>query len=180
MTDHYLPDRRAAVKALAVAAFMATPAAASAPAVDRSAWDAAVSAHERAQSAYVDAEDAYALARDAYGKARPVKPLLEFTHFDHEPRSEFVRKASELTARKEAWQAADAACRAEYRVDELDAAMNQASAAMCSAFDEVLFTPAPDLAAVVHKIELAVIEGIESVDMDLIVADIRRLGGLAA
>lgn len=180
MTTFKMPDRRSAVKALAVAAFMATPAAASAPAVDRSAWDAAVSTYNQAQAAYDAAEDAYGLARGAYDIARPAKPRLEFTHYDHEPRAEFDRKAAELKAMKEAWQAADAACRKAHRLDELDAALNQAASAISKAFDDILFTASPDLAAVVHKIELAVMEGIESVDLDPILSDLRRLGGLSA
>jgi len=180
MAANLLPDRRGVFKGLAVAALIASPAAASAPAVDRSAWDAAVAAHDAALGAYDAAEDAYGLARGAYDKARPAKPRLEFTHYDHEPRAEFDRKAAELKAMKEAWQAADAACRKAHRLDELDAALNQAASAISKAFDDILFTAAPDLAAVVHKIELAVVEGIESVDMDFVLSDLRRLGGLSA
>jgi len=180
MTTFKMPDRRSAVKGLALAAFMATPAPASSPTVDRSAWDAAAAAYDQALVAYDAAEIAHVRARDAYRQARPGKPPNWFVYDDHEPQSEFDRKAAELKARMDPWRAADAACRKAHRVDELNAALNQASADISDAFDTIMLMPAPDLAAVIHKIEMAMMEGIESVDMDPILADLRRLGGLAA
>lgn len=180
MTTHYLPDRRAAVKGLALAAFMATPAVASSPTVDRSAWDAAVAAYDQALVAYDAAEIARERAVEAYRKELPSKPDSSFTHNDYEPRAEFDRKARELKERMAPWRAAEAALRKTHRVEELDAALNQASVDISDACDALLFMSAPDLAAVARKVELVVMEGIEEVGMRYILADIRRLGGLAA
>lgn len=116
MTTFKMPDRRSAVKGLALAAFMATPALASSPTVDRSAWDAAVAAYDQALVANDAAEIAHVRARDAYRQPRPAKPLNSFVHHDYEPQSEFDRKSAELKARMDPWRAADAACRKAYRV----------------------------------------------------------------
>lgn len=147
----------------------------SAEAASPAAWEAALSTYRRLYDAHGAAIDATDAAKAAYHEVRPKGPAPVWTDLSEgaEGHNERIRQA------KIAYEKADQECRDRFSVDQADEQQARACFASCDAFDALLATPAPDLQAVILKLELSVEEDSEIEGIKAAVADLRRLAGEA-
>ena len=164
-------DRRSLLGAVpAIAAAAAIPAIAfTAPTGE---WEAALAHCERAYTALDAACDVSAAASSLYFEARPKLPngtpcFVGDTLETYSARVHAEKAAREVAGRE---------CRRRFGVDEATDAEDRACDAASAALSALLATPAPDLAAVIRKIELISEMGNDHHDHTSVISDLRRMG----
>ncbi|QTH20798.1 hypothetical protein HRJ34_21115 [Rhizorhabdus wittichii] len=155
-----IPTRRAALGTLIAAPFVIGAPVAALPSPAAGAFEQALATLERAKAAHYAAIETMDAAEAAfYAACQPRQPMAELAD-------------SERAARKQA----DVEARQRFGVDEALEMEGLAGSAACDALAAVLATPAPDIAAVVLKIELARDGSLGIDDLAPVLADLRRLG----
>ena len=173
-------NRREVLTGMAVAgatvALSAPTIAKSLPA-SRSHWDAALAKFRRLHDEHDAACTAHSVVEDRYYAERPVQPLGAVFKKGDTIDSYHER----LRADQAEFERLDAECRHRTGYDASEEMQGQACEASWDALGELLATPAPGLAEVVQKIELAAEYGLTMKDLGPVCADLRRfvaIGGL--
>jgi hypothetical protein len=139
-----------------------------------SRWRAALAELERALADQDMASAIYKEAEAAFQGGRPRRPKAS-AFLKHDTAETYnARLRLEIASHERA----DAEYLEHSGFRKIEEAFTRASEVAGTALMTVLATPAPDLAAVVHKIELAREDGLELSDLDPVLADLRRLGAL--
>lgn len=167
-------NRREVLTGMAVASAAITlPAAAIAKASSgpsHRAWDRALSAFKHCHAMHEAACTSYSAVEGRYFAERPDQPLGgEFRIGDT-----IETYHARLKADRAEFERLDAECRVKTGQDQSEAKQMLACDASWNALTELLATPAPDLQAVLLKIELATEHGREIEDLGPVLADLRR------
>lgn len=161
-------SRRALLGAIAVAPVLSLPSVSAA--APPSVWQAAVAKQKLTSEAHSVACRAHSFAQEQYFKVKPVLPYGQ--RFMPDDTAEKFNARWQAT--KAAHERADFECRARFRVDETEAESGEALEEADAALHELLATPAPDLRAVVTKLELAEHYCLEIYDIAPVLDDLRR------
>jgi hypothetical protein len=147
----------------------------------RAAWDAAVANAAHYEAAFEATGDDFTRTEALYWSMRPERPTNEdlLTHYTgpiQPGQSIFARGA----AIKADYEQRDRLAKQQSGHDEAAGARDAAMHLATAATEALIACPAPDLAAVAYKIELARNECMDLEDIAPVLADLRRLMGEAA
>jgi hypothetical protein len=167
-------NRREVLTGMALAsASVAIPAAALANASTGSSryqWDKAMSGFRRLHEEHEAVCVAHGAVEERYFNERPAQPLGGEFRIGDTVDSYYAR----LRHDREQSERLDAECRERTGFSASEAKQGLACDASWEALTELLATPAPDLQAVLLKIELATEHGREIEDLGPVLADLRR------
>lgn len=172
------PTRRALLGgavALPVLAVAAVPAASAVivPEItaDAAAWSAALTRYDRSEADYNTAVSAFGDAEERYFALRgdTSRPTCSLPG---ETREGLLERRAAYMEQEERWHVQSGWHDAEARIEKTSPVHDAALAAL-------LTTPAPDLAAALHKLELVREWRSDVRDVDHVLADLRRLAGEA-
>ena len=149
---------------------LSSPTIAKSLPTSRSKWDTALAKFRHLHDAHEAVCTAHSAVEDRYYAERPVQPLgAEFRKGDT------VESYHErLRADRAAFEQLDAECRHRTGFDASEARQERAGDASWEAMDDLIATPAPGLAEVVMKIELATEHGRTIDELEPVCADLRR------
>ena len=161
--------------ASAAVAVPATVVAKGLPA-SRAAWDRAMATFRRLHDEHEAACVAQGAVEERYYAERPAQPLgAEFKIGDT-----VDTYHARLQHDREHFERLDAECRERTGFEASEARQGLACDASWEALGALLATPAPGLAEVAQKIELATEYGRRIEDLDPVIADLRRLEAVRA
>lgn len=136
-----------------------------------SGWTKAVTRWRSAEVAHKKASQAFSVAQQNYYKDRP-SPLASIRYLPSDSPETFNARVEQSNA--EFAQANDA-CRLRYRLDELEQASSEAMIDADEALFALLDEPAPDVTAIIMKIELALEQCCDVKDIAPVLGDLRRM-----
>ncbi|WP_289145237.1 hypothetical protein [uncultured Sphingobium sp.] len=136
-----------------------------------SGWTKAVTRWRSAEDAHKKASQAFTVAQHNYFKDRP-SPLARMRYLPGDSPEIFNARVEQSNAE---FAQANEACRSRHRLDALEQAssdaMIDADEALFALFDE----PAPDVPAIIMKIELALEQGCDVKAIAPVLDDLRRM-----
>lgn len=144
--------------------------------VDRRPWEAALAAFQQSEADFHAAIDACAAANEAFRvwlRANPEPMGIIFVENGKPVPPEMRGQIS--AERHDRWRQACAEIQAKLAVDDLSDKESEAAGRFLDALDAALTCPAPDIAAVAIKIELATKH---DAALDDVQADLRRFSAL--
>lgn len=171
-----------ALAVVAAAAVISIPTLTMAtPTPSLAAWNAALASVARTKAAMEVTSGPSTQAEELYFRLRP-KPLTFEDVFmaPTDPADTYEVLHDRRFAMKADYERREALARQQAGCAEAENAWNIACDADSDAVKALLLCPAPDLAAVAYKIELARTECMELEDIAPTLADLRRLSGAAA
>ena len=166
-------NRRDMLTGMAVAGAtvaLTSPSIAKSLPASRAQWDAAMAKFRRLHDEHEEACTAHSAVEDRYYAEKPVQPLgAEFRKGDT-----VETYHARLLADRAEFERADAECMRRTGFDASDARQAQACDASWNALGDLLVTPAPGLAEVILKIELATEYGRTTDELMPVCADLRH------
>ena len=165
-------NRREALTGMALASAAITlPAIAKASSGhSRLEWDEALSTFKHCHAEHEAACTSHSAVEERYFAERPAQSLGGEFRIGDTDETYHAR----LKADRAEFERLDAKCRVKTGQDQSEAKLGQACDASCNSLTDLLATPAPDLQAVVRKIELATEHSREIEDLGPVLADLRR------
>ena len=165
-----------AVSACAIDCF-AVPAAGASVVASRAAWEAALAQFARAKAGFAVMYEALTQAEGRYYALRPERPSHQSLPDLHVGNlDEWKARAKVVQDDLDRW---DELARRQAGLVDAEAGEALYSSRLGEAIDALMLCPAPDLAAVAYKIELAKTEGMNLRDIEPALCDLRRLAGEA-
>jgi hypothetical protein len=168
-----------AVSAIAIDCF-AAPISFAPPVASRAAWNAALANVAQAEAAFQDTHAAHDEAEHLWLSLRP-KPLTfeDVFLWPSQPTDTFDSRHDRRMAMKAEYERLNTVAMQQSGYAEIDRVQTIICREITSAVEALIACPAPDLASVAYKIELARTECMQLEDIAPVMADLHRLSGAA-
>ena len=134
-------------------------------------WAGAVARWRSAKAAHKKASQAFTVAQQNYYMDRP-SPLANIRYLPDDSPETFNARVEQSNAE---FAQTNKACRDRHRLDALEQASSDAMIDADEALFALLDEPAPNVAAIIVKIELALAQGCEVKDIAPVLDDLRRM-----